>query len=215
MERESNTSLAEPLSEREQIERTHTALTNSPEIVSTIFKPAAQQLLNGPIYNLNNIPTFNGSGVYAIFLIDKSDSPYAERTRDYSCTPIYVGKAVPKGSRQGTNETPNNRTLRSRLTKHAKSINHAENLDISKFACRFIILPDAYSGLIPAIETYIIRKCTPLWNSRIDGFGNNDPGNGRYNQSPSEWDILHPGRPYAEKCTGIRPSIDTILLKLD
>ncbi|WP_408004883.1 Eco29kI family restriction endonuclease [Radiobacillus kanasensis] len=31
------------------------------------------------------------------------------------------------------------------------------------------------------IESYLIRKHIPLWNNLIKGFGNHDPGIGRYN----------------------------------
>ena len=34
----------------------------------------------------------------------------------------------------------------------------------------------------------------------IDGYGNHDPGKGRYNQARSRWDVLHPGRAWALKC---------------
>jgi hypothetical protein len=37
------------------------------------------------------------------------------------------------------------------------------------------------------------------WNVLIDGFGNHDPGGGRYNQKKSSWDVIHPGRTWAEK----------------
>jgi hypothetical protein len=40
---------------------------------------------------------------------------------------------------------------------------------------------------------------SPLWNRKIDGFGNHDPGSGRYNQQRSPWDVIHPGRPWAAK----------------
>ena len=39
----------------------------------------------------------------------------------------------------------------------------------------------------------------PLWNTVIDGFGNKDPGRGRTAQRKSPWDVLHPGRRFAEK----------------
>ena len=55
------------------------------------------------------------------------------------------------------------------------------------------------SDLIAATDNILIREFRPLWNSVVDGFGNNDPGRGRYNQAMSDWDVLHPGRPYAEK----------------
>jgi len=40
---------------------------------------------------------------------------------------------------------------------------------------------------------------SPLWNRMLDGFGNHDPGAGRYNQQRSPWDVVHPGRPWAAK----------------
>lgn len=52
------------------------------------------------------------------------------------------------------------------------------------------------------IEAALIRKYKPIWNTLIDGFGNHDPGKGRYEQAKSDWDICHPGRPWAEKCQG-------------
>ncbi|MBN1485361.1 MAG: Eco29kI family restriction endonuclease [Chloroflexia bacterium] len=53
----------------------------------------------------------------------------------------------------------------------------------------------------------------PLWNSGLDGFGNHDPGRGRYNQAKSEWDVLHPGRPWAERLTGASPGLKEIIEK--
>lgn len=34
----------------------------------------------------------------------------------------------------------------------------------------------------------------------IDGFGNHDPGGGRYEGLQPRWDVLHPGRSWAAKC---------------
>ena len=52
------------------------------------------------------------------------------------------------------------------------------------------------------MEGHLISKLRPIWNSYIDGFGINAPGKGRYEQSPSDWDTLHPGRYYAKQLTG-------------
>ena len=38
-----------------------------------------------------------------------------------------------------------------------------------------------------------------LWNLKLDGFGNNDPGKGRLLGKRSAWDVIHPGRTWAEK----------------
>jgi hypothetical protein len=37
----------------------------------------------------------------------------------------------------------------------------------------------------------------------VDGFGNHDPGRGRRDMKRPRWDILHPGRNWAER---LRPS---------
>ena len=38
-----------------------------------------------------------------------------------------------------------------------------------------------------------------MWNRCIDGFGNHDPGKGRYQQQKSPWDCIHQGREWADK----------------
>ena len=58
------------------------------------------------------------------------------------------------------------------------------------------------SDMISTIEAALIKLNRPLWNISIDGFGNHDPGSGRYEQAKSDWDVIHPGRLWAEKCNG-------------
>jgi len=60
----------------------------------------------------------------------------------------------------------------------------------------------------------MIRKYNPLWNSHIDGFGNHDPGKGRYEQAKSEWDVLHPGRVWADRLKGIPPDRNKVKEKI-
>lgn len=55
-------------------------------------------------------------------------------------------------------------------------------------------------------ETSAIAMHRPLWNTLVDGFGNHDPGRGRYEGMRSRWDTLHPGRRWAEK---LRPNVYT------
>lgn len=52
---------------------------------------------------------------------------------------------------------------------------------------------------IPLGENILIETFKSLWNRAIDGFGNKDPGNRRATQYRSPWDVLHPGRLFAEK----------------
>ena len=52
---------------------------------------------------------------------------------------------------------------------------------------------------IPLAESLLIERFEPLWNRAIDGFGNHDPGKGRYEQKMSPWDTMHPGRSWATR----------------
>lgn len=179
--------------------------------IDAIVKPALKFFEGTPYYQLNNIPAFNGAGVYALFLKTTEGTCYENGLP--AMHPIYVGKAVPSGSRQGL-RSEQGPALKSRLAKHSRSIIQARNLNIDDFLCRFMILDGRATDMIGAIESYLIRYYGPLWNSYIDGFGINAPGAGRYNQSPSEWDTLHPGRYYAAQLTGAIRDRDTIMMKI-
>lgn len=169
------------------------------------------RFFNGtPVLKLPHPIRFHGTGVYAIYYIGKSDiyKSLAEKNRIEFSMPIYVGKAVPRGWRQARIETDTDKKsyeLNGRLKEHARSISQAKNLSSEDFYCRFMILEDAASSLIGTVEAALIRYYKPIWNTKIDGFGNHDPGKGRYNQAKSEWDVLHPGRPWADKCLGEAP----------
>lgn len=65
--------------------------------------------------------------------------------------------------------------------------------------------------MIGTVESALIRTYQPLWNCNIDGFGNHDPGSGRYNQERSEWDTLHPGRVWANRCAESSKTVNEIL----
>src|SRR5271165_5252062 len=52
---------------------------------------------------------------------------------------------------------------------------------------------------VPMAERLMIQTHRPLWNVRIDGFGNHDPGGSRYDQERFPWDTLHPGRYWAPR----------------
>lgn len=97
---------------------------------------------------------------------------------------------------------------------HARSIQQVTNLHVEDFQCRFMILTGVDSDLLVPVEAELIRRHRPLWNTVVDGFGNHDPGAGRYNQARSEWDILHPGRPWAERLTGESLDIEKVIEKV-
>ena len=142
---------------------------------------------------------FIGAGVYALYYIGEF-SAYellAEINRDeqYLC-PIYVGKAVPEGVRnggQGMDVNPGN-ALYKRLNDHAKSIEAAKNINLSDFRCRFLAVDDIW---IPLAESMLIERFKPLWNCLLEGFGNHAPGRGRKDMMTPSWDWYHPGRSWA------------------
>lgn len=116
-----------------------------------------------------------------------------------------MGKAVPKGWRQArSSDNPLNqsRELIGRLREHGRSITLGAELSLKDFMCRFVIFEEEGSDMISTIEAALIKLNKPLWNIAVDGFGNHDPGSGRYEQAKSDWDVIHEGRTWAHKCNG-------------
>lgn len=159
---------------------------------------------------------FPGCGVYALYYLGNLEiyAPLAEANQSVCWQPIYVGKAVPPGRRRGRTTSSDGAQLYARLREHVRSIGRAVGLKVSDFRCRFMILEGELVDLIVPVESELIRRYKPLWNTVIDGFGNHDPGSGRYDQAPSEWDVLHPGRPWVEKLTGRPPDREGIVAKV-
>ncbi len=167
---------------------------------SNLGTSVADALLARPVVNLPPEP-FLGAGVYAIYYAG-SFAPYqqiARSNRDSSyVVPIYVGKAVPSGARKGGYGLDSNPgdALSRRLREHAASIEQANNIQLGDFRCRHLVVDDIW---IPLGESLLIDRFSPIWNTLIDGFGNHDPGSGRRNQARSRWDVLHPGRIWADR----------------
>lgn len=176
----------------------------------------ADALLAQQILPLKTADSFFGAGIYAIYY-DGNFKPYrpiAERNRNsIKAAPIYVGKAVPPGARKGgfdldVGSVP---ALYNRLREHAESIEQAKNLNIDDFSCRYLLVDDIW---IPLGETMMIDKFHPVWNQVIEGFGNHNPGKGRYQQQRSPWDVLHPGRTWAARCAECNKSEQELLAAL-
>ncbi len=170
-----------------------------------LIDEAVDFMVNTPMESLPPEDKFAGGGVYALYY--KGDfSLYKKIYHKNPDLPIYVGKAVLPGWRQGRGTTKeNNPALYRRLNEHSKSIISVNNLELKDFSCRFVVLKSQEADLIGTVEAGMTRKFSPLWNSHIDGFGNHDPGKGRYEQAKSEWDVLHPGRVWANRLKGISP----------
>lgn len=175
----------------------------------------AATMLAAPIHSLPPEP-FIGAGVYAIYY--RGDfAPYrrlAELNRDVYKVPIYVGKAVPAGARKGGlgMNVDHGLALYNRLSEHFISISKAKNLNEKDFVCRYLVVDDIW---IPLAESMLIEEYRPLWNRCIDGFGNHDPGKGRYQQQKSPWDCIHQGREWADKLKPNATSIEDLLEKIN
>lgn len=168
----------------------------------------AEAMLKNPVHPLGGLESFNGAGIYAIYYTGDFEAyrTLAAKNADGKFdAPIYVGKAVSPGARRGNFgvDSPPGPALYKRLREHAESVQAAANLKIADFYCRFLVVDDIW---IPLGESLLIAKFAPIWNKLIDGFGNHDPGSGRYQQMRSKWDTLHPGREWASRCT---PRSDT------
>ncbi len=174
-------------------------------------KSVADALLQQGARSLESLETFDGAGIYALYY-QGLFAPYRKlalvnRTQG-ATVPIYVGKAIPAGGRKGlaasdaATSTKPGKSLFRRLLEHTESI-RATDLKIEDFSCRYLVVDDIW---IPLGESLLITRFSPLWNLLLDGFGNHDPGSGRYNGLIPKWDVLHPGRAWASKC---RPRAET------
>lgn len=141
---------------------------------------------------LGSLTRFYGSGVYAIY--------YTGPNRLYAPisgteTPIYVGKADPKGNPktaidQGTK-------LADRLNEHRRNIEKVEGIEIEDFECRALAVQTGYQA---AAESHLIRMFRPIWNNEtgiLYGLGKHgDDATTRANNK-SPFDTVHPGRKWA------------------
>lgn len=144
---------------------------------------------------LRGVPRLLGAGIYAIYYTGGFElyRPIADRRCG---VPIYVGKAEVPGGRKGATAAGTKTALWNRLSEHAESIDQATNLNLDDFLCRFLVVDDIW---IPLGESLLINTFRPVWNVVVDGFGLHDPGSRRHGGMRSEWDELHPGRPWYEK----------------
>lgn len=151
-----------------------------------------------PLLRLADDISVRGPGIYCLVYTGPFDV-YGEITA--SGNPVYVGKAVPPGSRRGDTVNVDAPALRSRLREHARSIDQAMNLDKEDFQYRYLAIEPVW---ITLAERFAIDHYKPVWNRCLDGFGDHDPGSGRYNGEKSWWDTMHPGRGWADNLRQVK-----------
>lgn len=188
----------------------------NPLDTKNLAESVAKALLSKSAHQLPPKDFFTGAGIYALYYRG-GFAPYsrlASLNKRDATVPIYVGKAIEKGRRKGAvlGEGAQSNALYSRLKEHAESIDATSTLKLDEFSCRYLVVEAIW---IPLAESLLISQFSPLWNLVIDGFGNHDPGAGRYNQKRSPWDVIHPGRPFAKKCKPSQFSSKEILARVD
>jgi hypothetical protein len=180
-------------------------------------RSVAEALLMRPVAPLTETADLVGAGVYAIYYTGgfAPYQPVVEKNQGGTFEqPIYVGKAVPKGARKGglAFDAAKGRALRDRLRQHANSIDEAQNLELADFSFRSLIVDDIW---IPLGENMMIEQFKPIWNLVVDGFGNKDPGKRRATQYKSPWDVLHPGREFAQKLADGGTTAEALITRLE
>jgi hypothetical protein len=175
----------------------------------TIGKSVVDGLLAQTEAPLPPAEPFEGAGIYALYHYGAFEA-YAPISGPESGNPIYVGKAVPSGSRVGRDDPlgrPSGRPLHGGLTQHARSIEDARNLDVADFRCRYLVVQPVWIRLA---EKVLLDEFRPVWNTVLDGFGNHPPGRGRSTMRRPRWDIVHPGRSWAERLTAEEEAEDLL-----
>ncbi len=93
-------------------------------------KSVVEALLETGAEPLESIRPFEGEGIYAIYYHGPFEpyQPIAAHALLQARNPIYVGKAVPSGSRRGASlaTTSTGRWLFSRISEHRDSIKSAQ-----------------------------------------------------------------------------------------
>ncbi|MCG9895417.1 MAG: Eco29kI family restriction endonuclease [Fimbriimonadaceae bacterium] len=178
-----------------------------PSAPATAGRIAALALVAQPVWAMDEIDEFYGSGIYAIYY---SGGFGAYKPIAGTNHPIYVGKSDPEDAGA---ETPREQGLKlfGRIREHSKSIKASSNLDIADFGCRFLVVQSGYQF---AAESHLIRLFKPIWNREIRvayGIGKHgDSASTRANKR-SPWDTLHPGRNWADKTKEDQQEFDQIL----
>lgn len=174
---------------------------------ANLTKNVVDELMRQPPSTLPIPRRFVGAGVYALFYVGKLPA-YAKATSADATSPIYVGKAVPRGARKGViDEVYVGAQLYDRLSEHADSIRAGADLSHGDFLCRYLVVEPLW---IVMAEQFLITRFKPLWNLVLDGFGNHDPGSGRHRGEISWWDAMHPGRHWAQRLRQTRTREDAV-----
>ena len=165
-------------------------------------------LIAQPRVKLAEVVPEYGAGVYALYYT--GDHPLYASVSGTE-TPIYVGKADPaRGA--GRDVRTHEDTLTRRLLDHRRQIRMAEAyalddpgaveaagahpLLVEHFECRKLVCA---AGVQLTAEGRLIGLFRPIWNSDFDvAYGVSKHGDRQRKHPKSPWDVLHPGRDWAD-----------------
>jgi hypothetical protein len=165
----------------------------NPLDTSALTKVFVNELTSRPAVVLPDIAParVQGAGLYALYYtgLFRPYEEVADAGRDW---PIYLGSALPSGSRTGRVRSGGKPPLLDRLERHGASVTHAWNLEERSFFARWFEVDEPF---IILGEILLLRFYRPLWNATLAGFGAKVVGGRRTGGRKSNWDTLHPGRP--------------------
>src|SRR5512145_2341747 len=119
------------------LDKQNLAISVAKELLSKGLTPLSpQEFVGAGIYAIYYTGVYQPFALYSPIGVTDLDDPNA--------TPLYVGKAVPAGTRIGGLglDVQPGKVLYNRLCEHAQSIQQAQNLDIRDFYCRFLTVDD-------------------------------------------------------------------------
>jgi Eco29kI restriction endonuclease len=165
----------------------------NPLDTDALTKVFVNELTSRPAVALPELdPTsVQGPGLYALYYTG-AFGLYRSLAKAGTEWPIYLGSAMPSGSRTGRVRTGGKSPILDRLERHTESITHAENLEEGRFHARWLEVDEPF---IILGEILLMRLYRPLWNSTLSGFGAKVVGRERTTGRVSQWDTVHPGRP--------------------
>jgi hypothetical protein len=151
-------------------------------------KSVASALQRQDVESLPPIAPFQGAGAYAIYYTG-TFLPYRRLTAlnkgELGAWPIYVGKAVPPGSRKGLRRRTGRGTpLFTRLREHARTIEQVKSLQLEDFYCRYLVVDEIWIALT---ESMLIELYSPVWNTSLEGSATTTLG------LAEEFKRVHPG----------------------
>lgn len=155
---------------------------------------------------------FEGAGIYLIYYRGNlpAYAPLAKVNHKHFVWPIYVGKGEPKGARKGADdlEFVAGTKLYERICEHSESIQTSPStLAVDDFVCRWLCVDEVFIRLG---ERLLITRYKPVWNVVVEGFGNHPVGKGRNEGRRPPWDILHPGRAWADRLKSVGTQDDLL-----